>query len=346
MMDRTDRHCRYFLRLFAPHALLYTEMVTSAALVRGDRRRLLDFDPAEHPLALQLGGADVEGMTTAAQMGAAAGYDEININIGCPSDRVQSGTFGACLMRRPQQVADCVAAMRARVAVPVTVKTRIGIEDGEGASARGLLYEEADYERLHGFISTVAAAGCETFIVHARKAVLSGFSPKDNREIPPLRYEVVQRLKRDFPALRIIANGGIRTLAQAQDLLATLDGVMIGREAYQNPYFLAELEQALHANTQWQAPTRLQILERLVPYAECQLQSGHRLHSLTRHISGMFAGQPGARQWRRFFSDNAVREGAGVDLLQRACELMRSEGAGESPAISAPQSPPARSLHP
>lgn len=325
MMDRTDRHCRYFLRLFSPGALLYTEMVTAAAIVRGDRRRLLEFDPAEHPVALQLGGADAAEMAAAAAVGADMGYDEININVGCPSDRVKSGSFGACLMREPQRVADCVAAMRARVSVPVTVKTRIGVEDGEGASARALLYPDADYEWLRHFISTVAAAGCSTFIIHARKAVLSGFSPKDNREIPPLRYDIALQLKRDFPHLQIVANGGIATVAQALEMIGPLDGVMIGREAYDNPYFLAQLQQALWPDSSWQPPDRSSVIEGLEPYAHRQLRAGHRLNAVTRHISGMFAGQPGARQWRRYFSENSVKVGAGIEILEKARELMRRE---------------------
>ncbi len=326
MMAYTDRHCRYFLRLFAPQALLYTEMVASAAIVRGDRARLLEFDPAEHPVALQLGGSDPGEMARAAEIGAAAGYDEININIGCPSDRVQSGTFGACLMREPRRVAECVAAMRAGVQVPVTVKTRVGIEDGAGAASRALHYEERDYERLHGFITTVAAAGCSTFMIHARKAVLRGFSPKDNREVPPLRYDVVLRLKRDFPALQIIANGGIRTEALALELLGTLDGVMIGREAYQNPYFLAHLERALWPDDAWEPPSPGMVLERLKPYADKQVRAGHRLHAVTRHVAGMFAGRPGARQWRRYFAENAVKDEAGVEMLERAAEMMARAG--------------------
>ncbi|HEY4645642.1 MAG TPA: tRNA dihydrouridine(20/20a) synthase DusA [Steroidobacteraceae bacterium] len=327
MMDWTDRHCRFFLRLFSPHALLYTEMITAAALVHGDRRRLLEFDRAEHPVALQLGGGDPAALARAAEWGAAEGYDEINLNVGCPSDRVQSGTFGACLMAEPGLVAECVAAMRGRVAVPVSVKVRIGIEGGAGARERGLHFTAGDDARLHEFITTVAAAGCEVFAVHARKAVLTGFSPKDNREIPPLRYDVVRMLKRQFAPLTIIANGGIRCAGDALELLADVDGVMIGREAYHHPYLLAELEQALHPNASWQPPDRIVVLKELARYAASQLAAGHRLHSITRHILGLFTGQPGARSWRRYFADAARREGAGVEVLTRAVEMLQRDAA-------------------
>jgi tRNA-dihydrouridine synthase A len=230
MLDWTDRHYRYFARLITRHTLLYTEMVTTGALIHGERDRFLRFDPAEHPLALQLGGSDPDEMATCARMGADWGYDEININVGCPSDRVQSGRFGACLMAEPGLVADCVAAMKAVVEVPVTVKSRIGIDDLDS------------YELLAAFTDSVATAGCDVLIVHARKAWLKGLSPKENRDVPPLRYDVVERLKRDFPALTMVVNGGITTLQQAKAHLQTLDGVMIGREAYQNPWMLAEAD--------------------------------------------------------------------------------------------------------
>jgi len=332
MMDWTDRHCRFFLRQFSPHTRLYTEMITAAALVHGKRARLLAFDPVEHPVALQLGGSEPTDMAQSASWGEAEGYDEININVGCPSERVQSGAFGACLMREPELVAECVSEMRARVRVPVTVKTRIGIESGEGAAARALDYGEHDYERLAGFVRTVAAAGCSTFMIHARKAVLSGFSPKDNREIPPLRYDVVRRLKADFPRLETIANGGIRDADEAQALLQDVDGVMIGREAYHNPYLLAELETRIHTpdradsggDQRWQPPTRLEVIERLIPYAAAQLRDGHSLHAITRHVLGLFAGQAGARSWRRYFSEAARRPNAGVEVLENVAGLMRT----------------------
>jgi tRNA-dihydrouridine synthase A len=327
MMDWTDRHCRFFLRQFSPHALLYTEMLTAAAVVHGDRRRLLGIDPAEHPVALQLGGSDPVMLARAARIGAEEGYDEINLNIGCPSDRVQSGTFGACLMAEPARVAECVSAMRACVTVPVTVKARIGIERGTGAAARGVQYTAADEEKLHDFVAQVAQAGCDIFAIHARKAVLSGFSPKDNREIPPLRYEVVMRLKQRFPALTIIANGGVRDASQAGALLARVDGVMIGREAYHHPYLLSELERLLHPDTAWQPPSRAAVLETLASYAARQLSTGQRLHSITRHVLGLFAGQPQARSWRRYFSDASRRDDAGVEVLTQAVELLRREAA-------------------
>jgi tRNA-dihydrouridine synthase A len=327
MMDWTDRHCRFFLRLFSPRTLLYTEMITSAALVRGNRRDLLAFDPAEHPVALQLGGSEPDMLAASARLGAEAGYDEININIGCPSERVQSGAFGACLMREPELVAACVASMREAVSIPVTVKTRIGIEAGEGGLSRAMDYDEADYEALHDFVTRVARAGCDIFMIHARKAVLKGLSPKDNREVPPLRYDIVQRLKRDFPHLTIIANGGVRTADEAFALLSMLDGVMIGREAYHNPYLLAELEQRLHPEGEWQPPSRAEVLDLLVPYAERQLREGQTLHAVTRHVLGLFAHQPGARSWRRYFSDCARQPDASAELLRRAAEILRAQRA-------------------
>jgi tRNA-dihydrouridine synthase A len=327
MMDWTDRHCRFFLRQFSPHTLLYTEMITAAALVHGDWRRLLEFDAAEHPVALQLGGSDPQQLARAAQMGAEQGYDEINLNVGCPSDRVQSGSFGACLMAEPQLVAECVSAMQARVTIPVTVKARIGIERGAGAATRGLEFTPADEEHLHAFVTRVAQGGCSVFAIHARKAVLSGFSPKDNREIPPLRYDVVMRLKQRFPSLTIVANGGVRDAAQARGLLVSVDGVMIGREAYHHPYLLAELERLLHPDSDWQAPERAAVLEKLAHYAAAQIASGQRLHAITRHVLGLFAGQPGARNWRRYFAEAAHRADAGVEVLTRAIDLLRREAA-------------------
>jgi tRNA-dihydrouridine synthase A len=327
MMDWTDRHCRFFLRLFSPHALLYTEMITAAALVHGNRAALLGFDPVEHPVALQLGGSDPLMLAQAAEHGAAAGYDEINLNVGCPSDRVQSGAFGACLMAKPRLVAECVAAMRARVAIPVTVKVRIGIEEGEGAVRRGLEYTVRDYERLVEFVGLVAAAGCEVFAIHARKAVLTGLSPKENREVPPLRYDIVRQLKHDLPQLTIIANGGVRGIEQVDALLADVDGVMIGREAYHNPYLLAQIEKRLFPATTWLAPSRLEVLERFTAYAEGQLRDGHTLAAMTRHILGLFSGSSGARSWRRYFSEASRQSGADIEVLKRACEMLRRQEA-------------------
>jgi len=304
MMDWTDRHCRFFHRLLSPGARLYTEMVTSPAVVHGDRQHLLAFDPAEHPLALQLGGSDPGQMAEAARVVADFGYDEVNINVGCPSDRVQSGRFGACLMGSPGVVADCVRAMREAIDLPVTVKSRIGVDDHE------------DYTFLRDFVTAVAEAGCKVFIVHARKAVLEGLSPKQNREVPPLRYGIVHRLKAEFPSLTIVLNGGIRTLENARGQLALVDGVMIGREAYHNPWFLAEAEAELLGGRP--RLSRLAVVDAMLPYIEGQLAGGERLHAITRHMLGLFAGQPGARAWRRTLSERATAAGAGTEVVEAA----------------------------
>jgi len=304
MMDWTDRHCRFFHRLLSPGARLYTEMVTSPAVVHGDRQHLLAFDPAEHPLALQLGGSDPGQMAEAARVVADFGYDEVNINVGCPSDRVQSGRFGACLMGSPGVVADCVRAMRGAIDLPVTVKSRIGVDDHE------------DYTFLRDFVTAVAEAGCKVFIVHARKAILEGLSPKQNREVPPLRYGIVHRLKAEFPSLTIVLNGGIRTLENARGQLALVDGVMIGREAYHNPWFLAEAEAELLGG---RPPlSRLAVVDAMLPYIEGRLAGGERLHAITRHMLGLFAGQPGARAWRRTLSERATAAGAGTEVVEAA----------------------------
>jgi tRNA-dihydrouridine synthase A len=313
MMDWTDRHCRYFLRLIARRALLYTEMVPAPAILLGDRERLLAFDPAERPLALQLGGADAGELARAAKIGAGFGYDEINLNVGCPSERVQNARFGACLMAEPDLVARSVAAMREACEVPVTVKTRIGIDEQEG------------YDFLARFVERVAAAGCRTFIIHARKAWLSGLSPKENREIPPLRYEVVHRVKARFPELEIVLNGGIRTVDQARDQLRHVDGVMLGREAYQNPYGLIGFERALFDRAR-PGPSREEIARRFMSYAEHQLADGVPLKALTRHMLGLFNGLPGARRWRRHLSEMAHRPGAGVDVIEEALMLVVGHG--------------------
>ncbi|HUG97936.1 MAG TPA: tRNA dihydrouridine(20/20a) synthase DusA [Gammaproteobacteria bacterium] len=307
MMDWTDRHCRYFLRLLSPHALLYTEMVTAQAIGYGNRDQLLAFDPAERPLALQVGGSDPDMLAGAAKIGAHYGYDEINLNVGCPSDRVQSGRFGACLMARPALVRDCVAAMRGAVDVPVTVKSRIGIDDHE------------DYGFLRDFVGTVAESGCDVFIVHARNAILSGLSPKANREVPPLRYEYVYRLKQEFPQLFIMLNGGVRDLAAVHAHLARVDGVMIGREAYHNPYFLAELAQALHGA---ELPARGDIMAAFLEYIERRLAEGVRLSAMTRHVLGLYLGRPGARGWRRHLAEGACAPGAGADVVRAALRLV------------------------
>ena len=306
MMDWTDQHCRYFMRLLSPSALLYTEMVTANAIHFGNADELLHYDMAEHPIAVQLGGSDPALMAEAAMLAAKVGYDEININVGCPSDRVQSGQFGACLMSSPEVVADCVRAMRAEVDVPVTVKNRIGIDDQDND------------EFLLRFVDTVAAAGCNKFVVHARIAILEGLSPKQNRTVPPLNYDRVFKLKQSRPELEIVINGGLQSIPQIDDALQHVDGVMIGREAYHHPYFLAEMEKP--RNPHWQIPDRRDVVERMIPYVEEQLAQGEKLGRVTRHMLGLFAGQPGARAWRRYLSENAFKEDAGVEVVLAALQ--------------------------
>ena len=303
MMDWTDRHCRYFLRLISARTLLYSEMVTAPAVIHGSREKLIGFDPAEQPLALQLGGSDPDQLAEAARIGEDFGYAEINLNVGCPSDRVQSGRFGACLMAEPALVASCVAAMRAAVGVPVTVKCRIGIDNQDSE------------QELEKFVSTVAKGGCETFIVHARKAWLEGLSPKQNRDVPPLDYERVHRLKQTHPELEICINGGIETLNDAEAHLCHVDGVMLGRAAYHNPYLLSQVDARFFAQT-GVAPTREEVLERYTAYAERHLRAGTRLHHLTRHILGLYHGQPGARAYRRLLTEEAARHDAGIGVLK------------------------------
>jgi len=305
MMDWTDRHCRYFHRLLSKHAYLYTEMVTTAAILHGKAERLLAYDEAEHPVALQLGGAEPADLAACAKVGERFGYDEINLNVGCPSDRVQDGRFGACLMADPELVARGVAAMRESVYLPVTVKTRIGIDDKDS------------YEELAHFIGTVAAAGCGEFIIHARKAWLQGLSPKENRTKPPLRYDVVRRLKADFPKLRLELNGGILSLDQAEAHLREFDGVMLGRAAYENPYILAGVDHRFFGVT-GEIPSRADIVESFKPYVAAELKRGTRLHSMTRHILGLFQGVRGGRIWRRYLSENASRPDAGLEVLDAA----------------------------
>jgi tRNA-dihydrouridine synthase A len=314
MMDWTDRHCRYFHRLLAPHALLYTEMVTAPAVIHGDRERLLGFDAAEHPVALQLGGSEPRELAEAARIGAGLGYDEVNLNVGCPSDRVQSGRFGACLMREPALVRDCVAAMCEAVAqrgVAVTVKCRIGVD------------EQDEYAALAHFVETVRGAGCGTFIVHARKAWLQGLSPKENREVPPLNYERVHRLKHEHAALEVVINGGIATVADVQEHLRHVDGVMLGRVAYHEPYRLAEIEHALFGVP---LPDRDAVLECLRPYVEAHLARGDRLQHVTRHVLGLYQGLPGARAFRRVLSEQAHRADADWDVVERAMAARRDAG--------------------
>jgi tRNA-dihydrouridine synthase A len=313
MMERTDRHCRYFLRLLSKRALLYTEMVTTDAVLHGDRERLLGFDAAEHPVALQLGGSDPNKLAQASRIGEECGYDEINLNIGCPSDRVQLGRFGACLMAEPELVAECVSGMRGAVAVPVTVKCRIGIDDQDA---------EASLDR---FIDVVADTGCETFIVHARKAWLQGLSPKENREVPPLDYGRIYRVKARRPDLTIVVNGGIETLPDAKAHLTQVDGVMVGRASYADPYLLAEVDCEIFRSDA-PPPSRLEVLDRFMPYVEGELAKGVRLNQMTRHILGLFHGVPRARLFRRYLAENAHLEGAGVEVLNEA----RRVAAGES----------------
>lgn len=315
MMDWTDRHDRFFLRLISRYALLYTEMVTAGAVLHGDRARLLGFDPAEHPVALQLGGSEPAELGEAAAIGEGFGYDEINLNVGCPSDRVQSGRFGACLMREPDLVARCVEAMRARVAVPVTVKCRIGVDDQEPREA------------LPAMARAVREAGCETLIVHARKAWLEGLSPKENRDVPPLDYPLVHELKRDMPGMEIVINGGIATLDEAAAHLDHVDGVMLGRAAYQNPWILAEVDRRFYDDDH-PVPTRHDVIENFFPYVERELARGTHLHAMTRHILGLFQGCPGARAFRRHISENAPRAGAGVDVIRDAAALVREPVSG------------------
>jgi tRNA-dihydrouridine synthase A len=318
MMEWTDRHCRYFLRGFSRSALLYTEMIPAAAILRGDRARFLAFSSEEHPLALQLGGSEPAELAAAARAGEEAGYDEINLNCGCPSERVASGAFGACLMREPARVAACVAAMRAVVRVPVTVKMRIGVVTAAAAQARvaAAQFDEDDFAHLCQFVTGIRDAGCEVAIVHARKAVLGAFSPKDNREIPPLRYDVVRRLKETFAALPVIVNGGLRESEAIVRALGWCDGVMLGREAYHRPYLLAEVERVLQSASA--ALEREAVIERMQRYAEHELAKGTRLSAITRHMLGLYNGEPGARDYRRTLSEGARAADAGPQLLRAA----------------------------
>ena len=308
MLDWTDRHCRYFLRQISRHTLLYTEMITTGALLHRDPARFLDFDTAEHPLALQLGGSEPDELAICTRLADEWGYDEINLNVGCPSDRVQSGRFGACLMAQPELVADCITAMTEATDRPVTIKHRIGIDDMDS------------YTQLQHFTETVANSGCQTFIVHARKAWLQGLSPKQNREIPPLQYDVVHRLKRDFPALTIVINGGFKNLAQVEHHLTELDGVMIGREAYQNPWILAAADTRIFGGPDHDL-TPAQVVHRMLPYIEKHHSQGIPIHRITRHMLGLFQGRRGARAWRRTLSENVHRPGIGPELVTKALTL-------------------------
>ena len=310
MMDWTDRHCRYFHRLLSPHARLYTEMVTTGGVLHGDRRRLLGFDPAEHPVALQLGGHEPAQLAACARIGAGLGYDEINLNVGCPSDRVQSGRFGACLMREPALVADGVAAMRAAVAIPVTVKCRIGVDDQD------------DAEDLQRFTELLVASGLQTLIVHARKAWLHGLSPKENREVPPLNYARVYRLKQQFPQLRIVINGGIADAETAVAHLRHVDGVMFGRAAYHDPYVLAHVEQQLFGTP---LPSREAILSQLQPYVDAHVRAGGALSHIARHLLGLYLGLPGARAFRRHLSEQMHRAGSDYGAVAGAVAAMQPQ---------------------
>jgi tRNA-dihydrouridine synthase A len=305
MMDWTDRHCRFFHRLLSTNARLYTEMITAPALAHGDAPRHLDFDPAEHPLALQLGGSDPAELAHAGRLGERWGYDEINLNCGCPSERVQTGSFGACLMREPALVAQCVAAMRDAVSVPITVKHRIGLD------------AEDDYGFVRDFVGTVADAGCGVFIVHARNAVLKGLSPKENREIPPLRYEVVRWLKRDFPALTIVLNGGLTEFDAIARELEHVDGVMVGRAAYHDPYLLAQVDRIVFGDGA-QAPSRVAVVDAMTDYALAQVARGVRLRAIVRHMLGLYHGRSRGRLFRHVLSDAARLRSNDVDVLAQA----------------------------
>ncbi|CAM4079243.1 tRNA dihydrouridine(20/20a) synthase DusA [Shewanella denitrificans] len=310
MLDWTDKHYRYFARIMSTKALLYTEMVTTGAILHG-RGDYLAYNTEEHPLALQLGGSNPVDLAACAKLAFERGYDEINLNVGCPSDRVQNGRFGACLMAEPELVAECVDAMKQVVDIPVTVKTRIGID------------EQDSYEFLTKFIETVAAKGCDDFTIHARKAWLQGLSPKENREIPLLDYDRVYQLKRDFPKLNIGINGGIKTLAEAKLHLTQLDGVMVGREAYQNPYLLAEVDTQLYG-VKRDIISREQVIEKMLPYIEAHLKTGGRLNHITRHMIGLFQGLAGSRQWRRHLSENAHKPNAGIEVVREAVIKMHT----------------------
>lgn len=317
MMACTDRHCRYLMRLLSPNILLYTEMVTANALLySGQLERFLQFHTSEHPVALQLGGCEPDKLAYCAQLAQSWGYDEINLNVGCPSDRVQSAKIGACLMSEPDLVGECVAAMQEAVSIPVTVKTRIGIDDNDY------------YNDLYHFVRTVADYGCRTFMIHARKAWLHGLDPKANRNKPPLRYHEVERLKRELPQLTIVINGGIQDTAAIDNHLQHVDGVMIGRQAYENPYWLAEIDRAIYDHSD-ELPSREAVVGQYLDYMQDQLNQGVNLHHMTRHLLNLFKGQPGARLWRRYLSEN-VPGSQDISVVQQALTLRRSSLGGDS----------------
>jgi tRNA-dihydrouridine synthase A len=324
MMDWTDRHCRFFHRTLSLRARLYTEMVTTAAILHGDRQRLLGFDPAEHPVALQLGGSEPAELGRCARIGEQWGYDEINLNCGCPSERVQRGAFGACLMAEPTLVADCVRAMQDAVSVPVTVKHRIG------------LGRDDDYGFVRDFVGALHEAGCRVFIVHARNAWLQGLSPKENREVPPLRHEVPVRLRAEFPDACFVANGGIDSLDDALGHLGRLDGVMLGRAAYHDPYLLADVDRRIHGEA-GEPPSRAAVVHRMADYARARRADGVPLRSIVRHMLGLYHGMPGARAWRRTLSDSRLLEGADERLLVRALEAVEAAIAGRRNLLEAAQ---------
>lgn len=311
MMDRTDRHFRYFVRLISSKILLYSEMITTGALIHGDRKRYLQYDPIEHPVALQLGGSNPNDLKTCSKMIEDEGYDEINLNVGCPSDRVQANKFGACLMFEPELVAECIHEMQSAVSIPVTVKCRTGVDDKD------------NYEDLYNFIETVSKAPCNTFIIHARKAWLSGLSPKENREIPPLNYQTVHQIKHDFPNLNIQINGGFNELSEVIEQLKHVDGVMIGRAIYHNPYMLAAADSLIY-KTETQAKTRTEIMEQMMIYIEQELHSGTKLSNITRHILGLYHNQPHSRLFRRYLAENAYREDADTAVLKTALGFVES----------------------
>ena len=312
MMDWTDRHDRYFLRCISKHTMLYTEMVTTGAVIHGDKERLIGFDPSEQPLAIQLGGSDPADLAKSAKIAEQWGYNEVNLNVGCPSDRVQSGKFGACLMAEPELVRDCLKAMIDAVSIPVTVKTRIGIDRLDS------------FDELHQFVSIVKESGCNVFIIHARKAWLDGLSPKQNRDVPPLCYDRVYKIKETFPELEIIINGGIKTLEECEEHLKYVDGVMIGREAYHNPYMLIDVDQQFYQDAH-DKPSRDDVVNSIFPYIEQHLKSGGKLGQVTRHILGLFQSKPGSRYFRRVISEQGHKRGAGIEVLENALAAMREQ---------------------
>ena len=312
MLDWTDRHQRYFMRLISHHALLYTEMVTTGAIIFGDRDRYLQFNDEEHPVALQLGGSDVKHLAECTKIAEDYGYDEVNLNLGCPSNRVQNGSFGACMMAEPELVAECISAMKQSASIDISAKTRIGIDDRDS------------FDELVDFIGQLHEAGCDIFVMHARKAILKGLSPKENRSIPPLRYEVVYKIKELFPQCHISLNGGVKTLEETSEHLKHVDGVMMGREAYHNPYLLSDIDRLIFSD-EHSVLTRHQVVESMFPYIENQLSKGVRLQSIVRHMLGVFQGVAGTKAWKRYISENAHRADAGIEVLMHALTLVDKE---------------------